>query len=303
MPVQPREGILKVLAYFDIFKYPLTKDEIAFFLGQKMHPDEVALWLQQLAGQHLIFRLGDFYSLHNEDSMRQRRLAGNKLADDMLPLAYRVAGFLYQFPYVRGIGISGSLSKNFAEPGSDIDLFIVTRANRLWIARTCMHLFKKLTFLTGRQHWYCMNYYIDEEALNIEEHNIFTATEIATLIPVAGMEGFFKNNDWVDMYFPNMGGHKKDLRRFHISWHKRALEWLFDFDWLDNYLLGLTNKRWMKKEQAHKRNAKGNRMGLRNGKHYSKPNPLFFQQKILEAWHTKVQEQEMVLVESDRMIV
>src|SRR2546430_6574247 len=89
---------------------------------------------------------------------------------------------------------------------TDIDFFIITSANRLWIARTCMHLFKKLTFLTGRQHWYCMNYYIDEEALNIEEHNIFTATELITLLPVCGngtMQRFFQMNSWVSVYFPN----------------------------------------------------------------------------------------------------
>jgi Nucleotidyltransferase domain. len=301
MPVHPREGILKVLAYFDIFKYPLTIDEIAFFHNQKMRPDEVALWLQQLTGQHRVFRLGEFYSLHNEDALRQRRLNGNNLAGQMLPRAYRIARFLYQFPFVRGIGISGSLSKHFAEPHSDIDLFIITRANRLWIARTCMHLFKKLSYLVGRQHWFCMNYYIDEEALHIEEHNIFTATEIATLLPAAGMNNFFIRNDWVKTYFPNAGEHKKDVHSVRNTWYKQALEWVFDRDWLDDYLLRLTNKRWILKEQAHKRNAKGNRMGLRNGKHFSKPNPVFFQQKILEAWHSKVQA--ITLSNLDRMIV
>src|SRR6202022_4223033 len=89
---------------------------------------------------------------------------------------------------------------------SDIDFFIITKANRLWIARTLMHLFKKLTFLTGHQGWYCMNYYVDEEALQIEEKNIFTATELITLLPVCGngtMEEFFRANNWASSYFPN----------------------------------------------------------------------------------------------------
>ena len=254
-----------------------------------------------MTGQHLVFRLGEFYSLHNEDALRQRRLAGNQLAGQILPRAYRIARFLYQFPFVRGIGISGSLSKHFAEPGSDIDLFVVTRANRLWIARTCMHLFKKLSYLAGRQHRFCMNYYIDEEALCIQEHNIFTATEIATLLPVAGMNNFFKQNNWVSNYFPNAGEHKIDAHSVLATWYKRVLEWILDQDWLDDYLLRLTNKRWLKKEQVHKRNAKGNRMGLRNGKHFSKPNPAFFQQKIVQAWENKVQEMESA--RQDSMIV
>ena len=58
--------------------------------------------------------------------------------------------------------MSGSLSKHFADEKSDIDFFIITSANRLWIARTCMHLFKKVSYIAGKQHWFCMNYYVDE---------------------------------------------------------------------------------------------------------------------------------------------
>jgi hypothetical protein len=87
------------------------------------------------------------------------------------------------------------LSKNFADERADIDYFVVTKANRLWIARTLMHLFKKLTFLVGKQHYFCMNYFVDEEALTIQEKNLFTAVEVATLIPVCGngsMESFLR---------------------------------------------------------------------------------------------------------------
>ena len=87
---------------------------------------------------------------------------------------------LFQFPFVRGVFISGSLSKRCAAEKEDVDYFIVTSANRLWIARTIMHLYKKLTYLRGRQDRYCMNYFIDEEALEIKEKNIFTAVEMIT---------------------------------------------------------------------------------------------------------------------------
>jgi hypothetical protein len=93
---------------------------------------------------------------------------------------------LYRFPFVRGIGISGSLSKNYADEDADIDFFIITSRNHLWIARTFLHGLKKLSFLVGKQDWYCMNYFIDEEALVIAEKNIFTATEVVTLKPVCG---------------------------------------------------------------------------------------------------------------------
>jgi predicted nucleotidyltransferase len=117
-----------------------------------------------------------------------------------------LAQLLIKFPYVRGIGISGSLSKNFADENSDIDLFIITKKNRLWIARTLMHLFKKLTFLVNKQHYYCMNYYIDEQQLEIVEKNIYTAIEVVTLIPLQGdgaFASFYSANAWTKDYLPN----------------------------------------------------------------------------------------------------
>src|SRR5688572_22112099 len=162
-------SILRVLAYFDIFHYPLTKNEISQFLGKPFPEKDFGDILQQMVARETIFQYNDFYSLHNNPLLAPRRREGNLRAQKLLPKAFKIGRFLFHFPYVRAVCISGSLSKNFADEKADIDFFIITKANRLWLARTIMHLFKKLTFLTGHQHYFCMNYYIDEEALLIKE--------------------------------------------------------------------------------------------------------------------------------------
>lgn len=294
MQQTPKQSVIKVLAYFDIFNYPLTKEEIFSFLGEKTHADELARALEQLAAAQRIFKLGSFYSLQNDPSLRDRRMAGNHKAAALLHTAYKIGSFLYQFPYVRGIGISGSLSKNFADQQTDIDFFIITRTNRLWVARTFMHLFKKLTFITGHQHWYCMNYYIDEAALRIEEQNIFTATELITLLPVCGngtMDKFFETNNWTTLYFPNQAEIKHSRYLTRSSWFKKMVEWLFNNrlgEALDNYLMRVTTRRWKQKEKQQRVNVNGNRMGLHTGKHFSKPNPSFFQKKVLDSLESKL---------------
>jgi hypothetical protein len=300
MPVQYEQSIIKALAYFDIFNYPLTLDEIHHFLDQSVSRDDVLLTLQQLVDDNRVFRMGSFYSLQQDPSLRARRTNGNNKASVLLTRGYKVGGFLYQFPFVRGIGISGSLSKNFADQNTDIDFFIITHANRLWIARTLMHLFKKLTFITGHQHWYCMNYYIDEEALRIDEQNIFTATELITLKPVCGngtMDRFYDQNNWAGNYFPNQPFSKESIVLAKSGWFKRRVEWLFDNkvgNSLDNWLMRVTTRRWLKKEQLQKTNSHGIRMGLHTGKHFSKPNPDFFQKKVLDALNKKIQTSQVV---------
>jgi hypothetical protein len=184
MPLE--NSILKVLAYFDLFNYPISGEEVFFFLDTPVDKDALSATMEHLLEEHRIFRHGGFFSLQDDPGLVVRRLKGNDHAQTLLSIAAKNSRFLFQFPFVRGIGISGSLSKNYADENADIDYFIITGPNRLWISRTLMHLYKKLTFLTGRQHRYCMNYYIDEQALEIVEKNEFTAIEVITLKPFCG---------------------------------------------------------------------------------------------------------------------
>jgi len=296
-----RASILKVLAYFDLFNYPVSAEEILFFLDQDVQAPELDQVLEALIAGKYLFRLDHFYSLRDDPRAAERRIRGNKHAAELLVIADRVSRFLYQFPYVRGIGISGSLSKHFADENADIDYFIITRSNRLWIARTFMHLFKKWSFLTGRQHWYCMNYYVDEDALEIEEKNIFTATELITLLPACGNGGlvkFFDANDWATAYFPQYRQRQREAPPFHPppSFLKRTLEKIFDNrtgDRLDDFLRRLTSRRWKNKEDRGVLNEKGNKMSLKTGKHFSRPNPEGFQQKILTIYSDRLKEFEV----------
>ncbi len=131
-----------------------------------------------------------------------------------------------------------------------------------------MHLFKKLTFITGHQHWYCMNYYIDEEALLIEEQNIFTATELITLLPVCGngtMHRFYDMNNWTAGFFPNQPVGRQSMLVSKSGRVKKAVEWMLDNrlgNAFDNMLMRITARRWKKKEQLHRTNDHGDRMGL-----------------------------------------
>ena len=85
------------------------------------------------------------------------------------------------FPFVRGVFLSGSISKGFMSESDDIDYFIITAPGRLWLTRTLLILFKKI-FLFNSFRNFCLNYFIDSENLYIPEHNRYTATEIVFLI-------------------------------------------------------------------------------------------------------------------------
>jgi hypothetical protein len=285
--------ILKTVAYFDIFDYPLSENEIQNLLQEKVDDSFFAEGIKQLLQDKIIFSLNGFYALDNNPEKVERRLEGNMRATTLLLTARKIGSFLFKFPYVRGVAISGSLSKNYSDKKGDIDFFIITKASRLWIARTILHLFKKITFLVGRQHYYCMNYFIDEDALRIPEKNIYTATEVVTLLPVAGsavMNDFFEANAWSKDWFPV---HEPD-RAFEVSDNiitlKKFSERILNWNTLDNFLFRLTSRRWKKKEIRRLKNSKGKVMNLITGKHFSKSDPEAFQQRILSQYQGRIKK-------------
>jgi hypothetical protein len=289
-----KKNILATLAYFDLFNYPLTLEEVFLYLPVKCEQQEFEHEIRCMVIDRTIYYFDKFYTLKNDYFLIERRVNGNAKAAEMIITAKKVSDLLVRFPYVRGIAISGSLSKNFADENSDIDLFIITAKNRLWITRTIMHCFKKLTFLVNRQHYFCMNYYIDEEELQIREKNIYTAIEIATLMPLHGdtvFEQFYIANAWSREYLPNKCLRLTTANSLKFSLLKRFSEMLFNNrlgNWIDNVLMNITAKRWRKKVQQKKLNTRGIIMCLDTGKHYAKSDPKNFQDKLVGKYQNKV---------------
>lgn len=291
-----KRHILATLAYFDMFSYPLTVDEIYFFLPEKLNYEEFECTLYMLSAERQLFRFDRFYSLSNDRFLAERREKGNIRAAELIAVAQKVGDLLIRFPYVRGIAISGSLSKNFADDDSDIDLFIITAKNRLWIARTLMHCFKKLTFLVKKQHYFCMNYFIDEDDLSIHEKNVYTATEIVTLIPMHGdtvFEQFYAANNWTRDHLPNKCLRLATAKPVKRSFLKRGIESLFNNsigNRIDNLLMRITAKRWHQKMQQKKKNNRGIIMAMDAGKHYAKPDPFNFQFKLISSYQNRIEQ-------------
>jgi len=250
--------------------------------------------LRALQDEGQVYRLDEFYSIINDHSLPERRRKGNARAQLLLKRASRIGRFLSAFPFVTGVAISGSLSKNYADERADIDFFIITRSNRLWIARTLMHIFKKFTFITGKQNLYCMNYYIDHLSLEIAEQNIYTAIEVATLIPVKGesLPLFFSANRWVRNWFSSYGVQNFADEKSRPRTFKRICEYLLNSNKLDDLFMRITSKRWKKKMNRHAKNDEGRRMNLELDKHFARSNPDHFQQTLLGAYVELLQSYE-----------
>jgi hypothetical protein len=110
------------------------------------------------------------------------------------------------------------------------------------------------------------------------------------------MKIFFEENRWSINYFPNQEFPPvTESINKPGPWLKNLSEFLLNNklgDQLDNYFLRLTTKRWKKKEDEYRLNTKGERMGIKTGKHFSKPNTIFFHDHFLLNYQKKLEEIE-----------
>ncbi len=285
--------VLMPMFYFDIFSYPLTFTEIReLAAGPTLSEGELRAQLEQAISSGWIFQQGDYFSCQDRPEWVARRIDNNKRAERYIRHAYRMTHLIRRFPFVRGVFLSGALSKNVMPRDGDIDYFIVTKPGRLWVSRTLLVLFKKV-FLLNSHKFFCVNYFVDEDHLTIEEQNQFTATEVATLKPLYGRsmyQKFMATNDWLSLYYPNFPLRETEKTIPHkTSKVQGALEWLLNGqlgEYIDSYFYERTLKYWQRKFANFE--ADKFSTALKSRPYVSKHHPQDFQNRVLSELEKRI---------------
>ena len=288
-PSNLKDGCLLTLRYFGIFRYPLTLQEIHRFNRTSASVQETQKALDDLLNHAKIYKSGGYFMPESKEEWVLERTKGNARAFHLLDKSGKYVSVIASCPFVRGIAISGSLSKFYASEKTDIDYFIITAADRLWIARTLLHLFKKLTFLTGHQHYFCMNYFVDTKSLKITHPNLYTSIEIATLLPVYNskiIQQFVDENEWFREYLPNHPGlvNFKYLLQNKRLLVKKSLEWIIDLMFpakLNKALMNLTDWKWKRKWKHYGYPEMDYDRAFLTELHISKNHPVDYEKKVL----------------------
>lgn len=159
-----------------------------------------------------------------------------------------IAKILSFAPFVRMIGLTGSLAREEASKNSDIDFFVVTRSTRLWSGRAFV---SAITHLIGFRRYndkiagrICLNCYQTEDYLTIGPKNLKNARDYAKikiLFQVDKMaEKFARANQWIikrGFRFQNIApAERSGIHTAAIRWFLESLYDLIFNDWGEKYL-------------------------------------------------------------------
>jgi len=283
-------SILKPIVYFSLFNHPLTKEEI-FLFSNETNKKNVTLELNKLLATGIVKKIDNYFLIDNNATNIQKRIDGNDAAEKIMPKVKKVAKFVSMFPFIKGVAISGSLSKGYFDHESDFDFFVITQEKRVWVSRIFFAAYKRL-FLKNSYKEFCVNYFVSTNTLEIEEKNRFTATEIATVIPLYGKQefnNFYMANKWVKNFFPNLEFNNKKIKSIQKTKTIKCVEFLLNnpLGTLINYVImriisGNWKKRYVKKSNDP----------YKAKKEISKHHPDNFQQQVITKINKKYRDLE-----------
>ncbi|MBI2600588.1 nucleotidyltransferase domain-containing protein [Candidatus Daviesbacteria bacterium] len=210
------KAILKTSAYADIFDYPLKPYEIhKWLISKKATTHQVEKAIKRLEGRLKVKSKDGYIFLPGRQSIVKKRINREKQSQKYLFRAKIIAFVFKIIPWIKLVGVSGSLAVENAQKDSDIDLFIITSYKRMWLSR--MLTIWITDFLGIRRERenkqdevlgkVCLNLYIDQNNLEQENKDLYTAHEVLQMRVLWQRENTYKKfldvNSWVFEFLPN----------------------------------------------------------------------------------------------------
>lgn len=202
-PVSAR--VLGMVLYFDVFRHPLTEPELTR-LVQPGDPVAIAQACDALLSSGLLAGEGSWRFRPGRGRFVERRRERSRNAERLWPWAHRAAAVLRSLPWVRGLLVTGSLSKNSVVPDGDVDFLVLVRPGRVWTLKMMLQTLRRSLPLPVRE-LLCTNYLLATDKLEIDDQNLFTAVELATAVPMAGRSSciaLLEANPWVREFVPGL---------------------------------------------------------------------------------------------------
>lgn len=239
------KAILKTLGYGDIFDYPLKAWEIhKWLIGKQSSLKQVERWLKKLVQTSKCKELNGYYFLFRRKGLVRERIKREKISKNHFRIARYVSLIFQIIPWIKLVGISGSLAMMGSRKRDDVDLFIITGKNRIWISRLLLVFFASLTGLRRKRREkvssaagkICINLILELDNLAQNRKNIYVAHEVLQMQVLWQREDVYSNfltdNKWVFKLLPNWKSgiktQKAKNKRHYDSDNKtlKVIDWL-----------------------------------------------------------------------------
>jgi hypothetical protein len=210
---------IATVAYADIFDYPLTHEELS-------------RWM--IFGGVFPKQKKQYYFLPGRDNLVSVRRERQQWQQEKWKIARESAALLSKIPTTQLVGVTGGLSMNNARCEDDIDLFIVVARGTLWITRLLATIYlwrvRRTRNDTDVANKVCLNMFVTDDHLEIDEHDLFAAHEVLQMEPIFThadtYKKFLQANTWVRSFLPNAWRYKNKIRNAQFAMNNNVITYI-----------------------------------------------------------------------------
>jgi len=209
-----KTAVLKTIAFFDLFDYPLTDFEILRYLDIECNYEKLKEVLLDMAD--FLENKNSMYFLKGRFQIYKIRMERYNHADRKFRRAVLMAKIFKFIPWIKMIAIGNIIGSENLKDESDIDFFIVTEKNRIWISRLFSVLIIKMLNLRPQENnnrdKICLSFFISENDLDLKKFMLKNKDSyfifwLAGLFPIYDAYHIYKKlikeNNWIFDFLPN----------------------------------------------------------------------------------------------------
>lgn len=248
-----KKAILQTLVYSSIFDFPLTKDEIYYYLYSEKTISKKEFEESLSSLKNMLVTKDGLFALKGREKSIELRKKREQISLNKQREGLKLARMLGVIPTVLFIGISGSVAVGNADETDDIDFFVITANHSLYATRLFILLILQLMGKRRKRNEVkpknkvCLNMLIDQDGMHFTKpHTLYTARELVQLYPLFERGDYYQKllqkNSWTRSFMPHASG--KDNIFIH---HKESsIQSLSFIESMCKYL----EKRLIKREQT-----------------------------------------------------
>jgi len=211
-----RGAIVETIAFFDLFLFPLTTNEVLKYIKVKSNYISVSDILRELVKNNIISQKGGLFFLKGREGYVEERKKRYNYSDRKFKIALKMSTIFRFIPWIRLICVANLIGRDNLRNESDIDLFIVSDRNKLWLTRFFSVLIAKALNVRPQKNntkdKICLSFFISEEQMDMSlvrkgKEDIYFNYWFLNLAPIYSRENtyadFIKSNSKILDEFPN----------------------------------------------------------------------------------------------------
>lgn len=209
-------ALLRSLAFFDLFNYPLSLWEWWQDVGEAMSLSELSRLADDLLARGLVERREGWYFLPGRQQLVQERRQRYNFTNYKIKRAQKAAKIFKILPSVKLVAVANLIGHHNLRRESDIDLFIISSPGRLWLTRFfcagIMKIFRQRPRKDNKQDKICLSFYaatngLAMDFLRLPQGDVYFERWLMGLHPIYDKDRYLDylryKNAWLKKLFPN----------------------------------------------------------------------------------------------------